>query len=204
MITEPFEGFDPDNLYPGNAYGAPGNITYEAEAIGEWLWERLKPRSVIDLGCGPGCYLLPYKRHGAEILGVDACPECGHLIPGDFKRVDLRLPYTPPKRYDLAICIEVGEHLEAEYADVLIQSIVGCSDIVLFGAAVPGQTGQYHVNEQPPAYWLAKWQAQGYAQHALQPEMRAFLRSLTPESAENPTGCHVWLREHSYLLEARA
>jgi SAM-dependent methyltransferase len=198
---QPFEGYDPDNLYPFAMESSMWNVTYQAEALGEWAWKTLRPASVIDIGCGPGCYLVPFKRHGCEILGVDACPTAGRVIPGNFERVDLRFPYTPPNRFDLALCIEVAEHLEAEWADVLIETLAGCTDTILFSAAVPGQPGQYHVNVQSPEFWLSKFADRGYAMHPQDQPMRTFLETLLPATPERTDGCHSWLRDHSHLLQ---
>jgi len=34
--------------------------------------------------------------------------------------------------------------------------------VVLFSAAVPGQGGEHHVNEQPPEYWRSLFAERGY------------------------------------------
>ena len=49
--------------------------------------------------------------------------------------------------------MEVAEHLPREKASVFIDTLTKHSGIVLFSAAVPGQGGTYHVNEQWPKYW---------------------------------------------------
>lgn len=197
---EPFEDYDPDDLYPSAMDSSLWNVSYQAEGLGEWIWTTLRPSRVIDIGCGPGWYLLPFKRHGCEILGVDACEVGGRLIPGSFERIDLRFPYAPPKRFDLALCIEVAEHLEAEWADVLLDTLVGCADLILFSAAVPGQPGQYHVNLQVPEYWLSRFAERGYELHPLQNAMREFLGSLREATPEQTNGCHSWLRDNLRLL----
>ena len=61
---------------------------------------------------------------------------------------DLRLT----KNYDLAISLEVAEHLSSESANMFIACLTNMSDIVLFSAAIPGQGGENRINEQWPKY----------------------------------------------------
>jgi hypothetical protein len=56
----------------------------------------------------------------------------------------------------------VGEHLPESSADVFIDSITSAATVVFFSAAIPGQIGTHHVNEQFPEYWAAKFKARGY------------------------------------------
>lgn len=58
------------------------------------------------------------------------------------------------RRYDLAICLEVAEHLRPARAKSFVQDVTKISDCILFSAAVPYQGGENHLNEQPLAYWL--------------------------------------------------
>lgn len=168
----------------------------QAWKLGHWLVENLYPKDVVDIGCGPGIYLAPFAVFGKEVFGMDACPGAGECIPTHcFERVDLRFPVdeTLVDHFDLALCMEVAEHLEEKWADGLVATITAFSDVVLFTAAVPGQGGTNHYNEQPHEYWLAKFAAKGYRIHELQAALRAFLQTL-------PADCTGWLKHNSYLL----
>ena len=66
------------------------------------------------------------------------------------------------RRFDLALCIEVAEHLRAERGDELIEYLCARADSVLFSAAVPGQGGTGHINEQPQSYWHARFAEHDY------------------------------------------
>lgn len=172
----------------------------QAEALGEWMMKEFRwLRSVIDIGCGPGIYLLPYQRHGCEIYGVDACTGAGGLLmPFEFGRWDLRFPFYPPHLFDLAICFEVAEHLKEEYSDVLLDSVSRSADLVLWTAAVPGQGGTFHYNEQPHGYWLDKFKALGYSIHSKQPDLRKFLSQFEPHRDRGEVS--GWLLDNSFLL----
>jgi SAM-dependent methyltransferase len=180
----------------------------QADGLGKWMIDNVpldgaegaKKKSVIDIGCGPGLYLLPYKEAGFEVHGIDACSAAGGLLDeGEFVRTDLRFPYTPAHRYNLAICFEVAEHLEEHWADRLVDTICDCADIVLFTGAVPGQGGTFHLNEQPHEYWLTKFKERhDYVLHPQHEAMRNFLEGYRALEATGEVS--GWLINNSFLL----
>ncbi len=151
-----------DSFYSAHAVGARSS----ARVIVPLVQELLEPRSVIDVGCGAGSWLAVWKEMGVQqILGVDGdWVESSVLqIPPDvFQSADLTLPLKMPRRFDLAMSLEVGEHLPASCAGAFVKSLVGLADSVLFSAAIPGQGGTHHVNEQFPEYWAEIFAAHGY------------------------------------------
>jgi SAM-dependent methyltransferase len=123
-------------------------------------------RSVVDVGCGDGGWLGSFRASGVEdVLGVDG-PWVGEdqlKIPADrFRRMDLERPIDVGRRFDLAMSLEVAEHLPATSAPGFARSLADLAPLVLFSAAVPGQGGAHHVNEQWPAYWEALFAARGF------------------------------------------
>lgn len=130
-----------------------------ANLLSPKLEQMYSPRSVIDIGCGSGIFLDPFD---CEVLGVDGEPTGGSFLhPSQFKQADLRLPQDFGK-FDLAICLEVIEHLQPEYEDILIETIVKSADIVVFSGAKPGQVGTNHYNCQTQEYWRNKFKAHGF------------------------------------------
>lgn len=123
-------------------------------------------RSIVDLGCGTGSWLRVAQALGVtDVIGVDGAyvPSDQLVIPPEcFQAADLTKPVTLGKRFDLAISLEVGEHLPEPAATTLVRSLCSHSDIVAFSAAVPGQGGEGHVNEQPASYWARLFQREGY------------------------------------------
>jgi hypothetical protein len=123
-------------------------------------------RSVVDVGCGRGAWLHVFGEHGAErIVGYDG-EYVGVerlLIPRTcFRVADLSKPFQIDGRFDLAVCLEVGEHLPARRARGLVEALCKAAPAVLFSAAIPGQGGTYHINEQWPIYWELFFNACGY------------------------------------------
>lgn len=130
------------------------------------LCELFRPGSVVDLGCGTGIWLAALRAAGVgDILGIDGpwVPRELLAVPGDaFLAHDLTAPLALARRFDLALCLETAEHLPPEAAGGLVASLVRLAPVVVFSAAVPGQGGHGHVNEQWPGYWRDLFAAHGY------------------------------------------
>ena len=205
----PFDGYDElmDADYKDMMEFIIKAESIQAKGLGEWIINNIDlsnsvegQKSIIDIGCGPGLYLLPYEAAGYEIHGIDACSLAGGLLKKEnFVRTDLRFPYAPSHKYNLAICFEVAEHLEEHWADRLIDTICSCADIVLFTGAVPGQGGTFHLNEQPHSYWLQKFQERHafmiHPQHQL---MRNFLEGYRALVVTGEVS--GWIINNSFLL----
>ena len=137
-----------------------------AETIVPLVIERVQPRSVIDLGCGHGIWLETFARHGVEdYLGIDGdwVPlEKLHFPPERFVAARLDKPLRIDRRFDLAVSLEVAEHLPERGARQFVKNIADLAPCVLFSAAIPYQRGTDHVNEQWPDYWAALFAEHGY------------------------------------------
>lgn len=138
-----------------------------ARRVAPLLVDLFAPDSVVDVGCGPGEWLAAFREQGVDdVLGIDGAhvDQESLAIPAErFLRHDLCQPLQLDRRFDLVLCLEVAEHLPAEAADVLVESLARLGDIVVFSAAIPHQGGEHHVNEQWPQYWEQRFQARGYA-----------------------------------------
>ena len=114
-------------------------------------------RSVVDFGCGAGTWLKAAEQLGVhDILGLDFGDNSRQLMirQDQFMRQDLTVPIHLGRKFDLVMSTEVAEHLSSDAAEDFIQSLCRHGDIVLFSAAIPGQGGTHHVNEQYPSYWI--------------------------------------------------
>ena len=125
------------------------------------------PRSIVDFGCGVGTWLRAANQAGVtDVLGVDGVPiQPQQLLISEalFLCRSLHEPVDVGRRFDCAFCLEVGEHLDRDRADVIVDSLVRHADTVVFSAACPGQRGQHHVNCQWPDWWQSRFNAMGYA-----------------------------------------
>jgi SAM-dependent methyltransferase len=137
-----------------------------AEQIVPLVLDLVNPRSVVDVGCGTGTWLHIFVGKGIlDVCGIDR-PELQlqalDIEPEQFLGRDLNKPVTLDRTFDLVVSLEVAEHLPDAAADQYIESLTALGSVVLFSAAVPHQGGEHHVNEQWPAYWVAKFCARGY------------------------------------------
>lgn len=130
------------------------------------LLKVVKPRSVIDIGCGHGAWLRAFQENGVQVIkGVDgAYVDQSRLLidPASFSPADLSQPLKIDKPYDLATCLEVAEHLPERVARYLINNLTQAAPLVLFSAAIPGQHGLNHINEQWTSYWQTMFQDRGF------------------------------------------
>jgi SAM-dependent methyltransferase len=164
-----------------------------AEQVLPVLFSIFKPKSILDVGCGLGNWIEVAKKLGVEeVVGVDGSYVNRTLLKIDDKEFiekDLAKPFDLNKNFDLAICLEVAEHLPETSADAMIQSIVAHTDVGIFSAAIPGQGGQNHINEQWPTYWQELFQKYDY-------DMIDYFRP----KIWNNTKIEFWYRQNIFLV----
>ncbi|MBI4921526.1 MAG: methyltransferase domain-containing protein [Devosia nanyangense] len=182
------------HVYQDNYYDyIDGGSIRSARAVIPTARRYVNINSVLDVGCGRGAWLKGWVESGIDdFVGVD----------GDYVQVD-KLPFSPDhfhavdlvkrfdlgRTFDLVQCLEVAEHVPAYAADILVDSIVGHGNSVLFSAAVPGQGGEFHVNEQGIDFWVQKFEARGFTGwDVIRPALRD-VRSIEP-----------WYRYNSVLF----
>jgi len=140
--------------------------TRSARRIVPLVARLVRPRSVVDVGCGTGGWLGAFRDAGVtDIFGIDGPwvePRKLAIAAEHFSSRDLRAPFQLERQFDLAISLEVAEHLPAASADGFVASVAALAPVILFSAAIPGQRGAHHVNEQWPDYWLRRFEAKGF------------------------------------------
>jgi len=140
------------------------NTVYAAEKIIQILTDYIHPKSVVDVGCGTGTFLSVFHKNGVtDITGIDGDWIDRKLIEIPRKKFmphDLTIDLHLPRRFDLAMSLEVAEHLTdgEKFANLLTL----LSDDILFSAAIPFQGGNNHVNEQWQSYWVEQFNKRGY------------------------------------------
>ena len=139
-----------------------------ASIVVNQLLDLIPVKSVIDIGCGPGFWLKAFADRGVErIVGIDG----GYtdrtrlaIDPSCFIGRDLNRPLSDLGlgKFDLAMSVEVGEHLLPERAESLVDDLCALSDFVMYGAAIEKQGGDQHINEQWQSWWVSKFAARDY------------------------------------------
>ena len=142
-------------------HNIPAYNTNSAEVILPFLLSQFKISSIIDIGCGIGTWLAVAKEKGInDIVGIDGAyvdKKLLHIGTDCFKEQDLSQPFNLERKFDMAFCLEVGEHIEQSNASTLIDSLTSHADLILISAAIPGQEGDGHINEQWVDYWVEKF-----------------------------------------------
>ncbi|MPR33423.1 class I SAM-dependent methyltransferase [Salmonirosea aquatica] len=169
--------------------------TRAAKAFLPILFEEIKlPQSVVDVGCGTGTWLSVFKEMGIKrVLGIDGNNvdlAQLHIDRNEFKAVNLTQPVKLNERFDLAVCLEVAEHLPEASAEVLVSTLCDLSDQILFSAALPDQGGQNHLNEQFIDYWVNKFNQRGY-----------ICRDLFRAKIWNDSQIDCWYRQNMFFFE---
>lgn len=155
------------HIYSESFYKSRNTDTKKsAEIILELLFRFFHPKSMVDFGCGVGTWLYVGKNLGVqEILGIEGdWLDIKHLVINkeSFTHKDLSKKIDLKRKFELAISLEVAEHIDASYADIFVENLTVSSDVILFSAAIPGQRGSGHINEQWPEYWIQKFIENGF------------------------------------------
>jgi len=153
---------DINNLHRKGWYELPPstelNFTYIhneekpfAERLSLWISSTLKPKKVLDIGCGPGTYVAEMRKQGLKAFGYD---------------IDDRVKNKPfltqqslfdvKDTGDVVICLEVAEHIDQSENKKITEALVGSLEpggILIWSAAAPGQGGVGHINCQTKDYW---------------------------------------------------
>jgi len=167
---------DQSGLHNDNGAGLYGQDFYNSQILGSlqsaqvYLYHLFSiwgvPESVADLGCGRGAWLATCHDLGVRrVVGFDGVwnTQEDMLDPSiEFYSTDLENPCQLTDTFDLAISLEVAEHLQPESSDTFVESLSRLSDAVLFGAAFTGQPGANHINTRPHSFWAGKFFDKGY------------------------------------------
>ena len=156
------------SVYDRNFYSSRAALTrHAAKCVLSIVRDALPPiSSVVDVGCGVGAWLAEAREGGvSRVRGYDGdWVERDLLVvaPEEFETWDLTKPIVTGERFDLAISMEVAEHLPPELAEGFVVSLMRLSDFILFSAAIPGQGGVNHVNERWQSYWAGLFAEHNY------------------------------------------
>lgn len=156
-----------------------------AQSIIPLLYGLFKPTSVLDLGCGDGAFSLEFIQRGCKVRAFDKSKPA--LLPSDaWDSIELTAPYNFTAFYDLALCLEVAEHLPAgRVTTELIRNLCSAAPVVVFSAAIPLQGGSGHVNEHWQSHWADLFAAHHYLPCAVIRDYLWSLPDVPPWYAQN-------------------
>ena len=105
-------------------------------------------------------------------------------------KFDLSRPLVGIAEFDYVLCLEVGEHVPAEFEAVLLDNLDHhARHGIVLSWAIPGQDGVGHVNTQPNAYVINQMLARGWVE----------LRRMTAELRERAH--HQWFKNSIMVFE---
>ena len=154
------------SIYPPDFYNnRRAHTAHAAARLLAALPQNLARRSVADIGCGTGTWLAAALADGAtDAFGIEGDWVTRDMLDDPrivFAPQDLEQSFTLP-RVDLALSLEVAEHLSPARAAGFVADLVALAPAILFSAAIPGQGGVGHLNEQWQSYWAALFARHGY------------------------------------------
>lgn len=178
----------------------------QSEAYDETFWDshdtgdwkgfarvvlRLFPStSVVDIGCGHGLALQGLREVDPQLIlrGFDDSPTAvarararqlpvARLDIVALTRSEARAFADASEPFDLALCLEVAEHLPAWHSGKLLD-VLTCARRVIFSAAHPNQGGIRHVNERAASYWIARLADRGFHLSEVDDRLRADVAAL--------------------------
>jgi SAM-dependent methyltransferase len=177
--------------------GAYGDAFWAERHVGDWpgfasAVRALVPdlRRVVDVGCGDGAALAGFRSMdgGLALTGVEPAPAAVararsrglDVLATDLTRAPAEALMEVRRRLaeaDVALCLEVAEHLPPWHARPLV-ALLAAAPVVVFSAARPLQGGVLHVNEQLASYWIARFADLGHGLHPRDDAFRAAVAAL--------------------------
>ena len=153
-------------IYDQEFFNTTHDHISSARVILNILFKHYNPKSIVDVGCGSGSWLKVAGEMGVNSLtGIEGSWLNEEMLLSDEIELithDLSNPLPYLKKYDLAISLEVAEHLPEKRAESFIKYLCNLSKVVLFSAAIPNQGGDHHINEQWQSYWYGIFRDNNY------------------------------------------
>lgn len=165
-LKRKFFDYNNHEIYNKDCYLADQSFL-SAKNVIQIFSEYYKPGSVIDIGCGVGTWLKAWQDAGTNIIkGLDCNNVADEFLYFDreyIEKVDLEKHKNVDNIFfDLAMSLEVAEHLPQKASADFVDLITSYSDIIIFSAAIPHQPGTRHINCHPLQFWVDLFNKKDY------------------------------------------
>lgn len=150
-----------DHFYH-SGYFSSSIFNYDYAAIAESIIKEYQPKRIIDFGCGTGDLAKAFASRGIAVEAIDGYsnPDFSTYSNIRFTKVDLNNITSTQEflnrfdvKFDLAVSIEVAEHLNPVVSPYFIEWMTSMADVIVFSAAVPSQDGDGHINCRSRSDW---------------------------------------------------
>lgn len=136
------------------------------ERVADGIVADVHPTTAIEFGCAKGFLIETLRERGVDAYGIDFSPHAIAEVYASiqpFCRVgDVREPVSG--RYDVAICMEVVEHLDAGDAARAVATLAAAANTVYFSSNPDEEFLEpTHVNVQGLPYWERHFERHGMA-----------------------------------------
>lgn len=147
-------------------------VNYVSGMVDSWIQE-FNFKSMIDIGCGSGVFVAEFMKRGIEAFGVDQNEywyEDFQLVHPEFKdsyRLEDFSETELDSVFDLALCVEVMEHLPDEVVIQWIEKIKTKCRYFIF-TSIPWSESviwdKYwgHINIKGEAHWIELFHSHGF------------------------------------------
>ena len=147
------------NVLPNGAFCSKKYAGMDSQLASALLTQIPKHSSVCDLGAGGGWYTNFFNKNGLTSHAYDASPTRASHV----EYLDLTKPWADNRECDWTLCLEVGEHVPSSTNDVFLGNLdKATKDGIILSWAVPGQTGNGHINCQTNDWVIDKMKAKGF------------------------------------------
>lgn len=139
--------------------------TESASDMADCLMLTYSPRTIVDVGCGTGALAKEMISRGVQVEGLEYAEAAISICRSrgvSVQKFDIETQDPPYRKVDLVLSFEVAEHLPERISNKYVSVLCAMGDQVIISAAPPGQGGTDHVNEQPPEYWVKKFEGSGF------------------------------------------
>ena len=172
-----FESYASDT----NAAYARPSPHWEAffDGVADFIVDVLRPRTVLDAGCGIGFLVEALRKRGVDARGFDISEYAISQVPASLRPFCTVASVTDQidGHFDLITCIEVLEHVPPQLTGAALDNLVAHGDRLLFSSTPEAGTEPTHINVRAPSEWVA-----AFAERGVLPRPLAELEAVSPQA----------------------
>jgi 2-polyprenyl-3-methyl-5-hydroxy-6-metoxy-1,4-benzoquinol methylase len=165
-----YQYFDIDSMYESSYYNSDSSTGHPDNKVAKDIYNYMQNiyktlfgdnfKTILELGTGGGEFTYQFVNNGLDVVAVEGTIEgVKHLksigVPNNnIIHSDIKFLKPVNKKFDIAMCTEVAEHIEPWFASKIVENCIIHSDVVWFSAADINRPAHYHhMNEVGIEAW---------------------------------------------------